>query len=106
MTSDPERALETRIIQAGLPRPEQEWRFHPVRKWRFDFAYPALMVAVEIEGGTWSGGRHTRGDGYEKDCEKYNTAALMGWKVIRLTTGMIADGRAIEWIGKALEARG
>lgn len=74
---------------------EREYRFHPSRRWRFDFAIPEHMVAIEIEGGTWARGRHTRGDGYEKDCEKYNTAAFLGWRVFRFTTGMVEDGRAI-----------
>jgi very-short-patch-repair endonuclease len=73
-----------------------EYRFHSTRRWRFDFAWILKGVAVEIEGGTWSGGRHTRGDGYEKDCEKYNEAVLMGWKVLRFTSSMIKNGMAID----------
>lgn len=53
------------------------------------------MIAVEVEGGTWSGGRHTRGDGFEKDCEKYNTAALAGWRVLRFTGAQVQSGIAI-----------
>jgi very-short-patch-repair endonuclease len=59
------------------------------RRWRFDFAHPATRTAVEIEGGQWSGGRHTRGSGYSKDCEKYNEAGFDGWTVFRLTGEMI-----------------
>ena len=70
---------------------EREYRFAPPRRWRFDFAHPASRVAIEIEGGHWSGGRHTRGAGFEADCQKYNTAAALGWYVFRLTTGMIKD---------------
>ena len=62
-----------------------EYKFHPVRKWRFDYAVPDLMIAVEIEGGTWIKGRHNRAEGYQKDMEKYNMAQLMGWKVLRYT---------------------
>lgn len=68
---------------------EEEVRFHPTRRWRFDYAHPAAQVAIEIEGGVWVGGRHTRPAGYEKDCEKYNAAAAMGWTVFRLTGNMI-----------------
>lgn len=67
----------------------KEHRFHSTRKWRFDYAHPASMVAIELDGGVYSGGRHTRGAGYTKDCEKLNTATLMGWAVIRLTPEMI-----------------
>ena len=62
-----------------------EYKFHPTRKWRFDFADLATMTAIEIEGGIFSGGRHTRGAGYAKDCEKYNAAVHLGWRVFRIT---------------------
>lgn len=62
-----------------------EYKFHPARKWRFDFADPGSKVAIEIEGGIWQKGRHTTGSGYQADCEKYNAATMLGWKVIRLT---------------------
>ena len=68
---------------------KREYRFDPVRRWRFDFAWPKSKVAVEIEGGVWTQGRHTRGAGYLADLEKYNTAAVAGWLVIRLADGMI-----------------
>lgn len=64
---------------------EAEYRFHPTRRWRFDWAYPAKKVAVEFEGGVATRGRHTRILGYTKDCEKYNQAALLGWAVLRYT---------------------
>lgn len=71
--------------------PQVEYRFHFKRKWRFDAAYPEQKVAFEVEGGTWSGGRHVNPIGFEKDCEKYNTAAKMGWRVYRLTPKMIKE---------------
>jgi very-short-patch-repair endonuclease len=66
-----------------------EHKFHPTRRWRFDFANIPAKVAIEVEGGQWSGGRHTRGSGYSADCEKYNEAQLCGWVVFRLTGEMI-----------------
>jgi len=63
----------------------QEYRFHPTRRWRFDFAFPKQKVAVEVEGGAYTRGRHTRGSGFTADCEKYSHAAAMGWKVLRFT---------------------
>jgi very-short-patch-repair endonuclease len=86
----------------GLPVPVREHRFHPVRKWRFDFAWPGRMIAVEVEGGTWTRGRHTRGAGYERDTEKYNTATEYGWKVYRFTSGQVERGEAIEHIERIL----
>lgn len=69
----------------GIPNPIAEYRFHPSRKWRFDYAWPDKLVALEVEGGVWSGGRHTRGAGFLKDMEKYNEAAGLGWAVVRCT---------------------
>ncbi len=83
------------VTAAGLPAPTLEHRFAPPRRWRFDLAWPSLRLALEIEGGVWTGGRHVRGNGYERDAEKYNAATLAGWRVLRVTTGMIRDGRAL-----------
>ena len=63
----------------------EEYRFHPSRRWRFDFAHPGLLLAIEVDGSVWVAGRHTRGAGFIKDCEKINEAQMMGWKVLRYT---------------------
>lgn len=78
-----------------LPVPEREHRFHPVRKWRFDFAWPEKLIAFECEGAIYMNGRHTRGSGFEKDCEKYNAAMLLGWRVFKVTRRMVEQGIAI-----------
>ena len=101
-----EDTLELLMIADDLPEWEREHRFHLVRKWRFDFAWPEYKVACEVEGGTWSGGRHVRGRGFEKDCTKYNEAALLGWLVIRVTSRHIEHGKALVWIRRALTERG
>lgn len=92
------------LKHAGLPAPETEHQFHPRRKWAFDFAWPSLMVGAEREGGTWTGGRHVRGKGYEQDAIKYSEAAILGWRVIRFTPDMERDGLALDLIGRAIEA--
>ncbi|ANQ23192.1 hypothetical protein BA893_16090 [Vibrio natriegens] len=97
-----EKLLLQHIRALKLEVPESEYRFHETRRWRFDFAYPDQQLAIEVEGGTWSNGRHTRGKGYEDDCEKYNTAALRGWTVLRFTGGMVKKGLAIKMIEEAL----
>lgn len=75
------------LINAGLREGMvREHHFSDERGWRFDFAWPAVQVAVEVEGGVWSYGRHLRGSGYLRDVEKYNAAALAGWRVLRLPT--------------------
>jgi hypothetical protein len=103
-TSPLESLLLTQCQAAGLPTPERELAFHPKRRWRFDLAWPAPQLAVEIEGGTWVNGRHSRGKGFENDCEKGNEAMLAGWSLLRVTEGMIRDGRAVRFIERALEA--
>ncbi len=83
-----------------------EYRFHPERKWRADFAFPEQKLLIEVEGGTWSAGRHSRGSGFATDCEKYAEAAILGYRVIRVTTDQVRTGQAIEWIGRALATPG
>lgn len=94
----------------GLPEGMREYRFAESLKrgWRFDFAWPEVKVALEVEGGQWSRnvGRHQRGKGMEKDIEKYNMAALLGWLVIRATTDMVNDNRAADVVRAALLLRG
>ncbi|WP_087686793.1 hypothetical protein [Pandoraea sp. PE-S2R-1] len=99
-----ERTFALHCRAHKVAEPTREHRFAPPRMWRFDFAWPEAMVAAEVEGGIWTGGRHTRGSGFEADAEKYNAAALAGWRVFRFTTGMVSSGVAISTIRKALEA--
>ncbi len=94
--------IDLQIRGAGLPPPVTEHRFAHPRRWKFDFAWPDQMVAFEREGGTWQGGRHVSGKGYRNDCIKYSEAAIRGWKVIRATVDMIADGSALELLERAL----
>jgi very-short-patch-repair endonuclease len=70
----------------SAPAPQREYRFHPTRKWRFDFAWAAHRVAVEIDGGIFTGGGHNRGVQFARDAEKHNAAVLLGWRVLRYTT--------------------
>jgi hypothetical protein len=120
--------IEQQIVDAGLPEPEQEYRFAPERKWAFDFCWPPQRIALEIEGGAFGryivitngyerrkgqsipmkpgtvirvGGRHNTGSGMEADCDKYSWAAILGWCVVRATTTMVRDGKAIELLRHA-----
>jgi hypothetical protein len=74
---------------SNCPIPVLEYKFHPDRKWRFDFAWVKEKIAVEIEGGCWIKGRHNRGTGFIGDMSKYNNAVLLGWKVLRYTPQQI-----------------
>jgi very-short-patch-repair endonuclease len=82
--------VDTRIVCAvleaeGLPLPETEYQFAaPHRKWKADFCWPDLKIIVEVEGGVWTGGRHTRGTGYLGDILKYNVASILGYRVLRV----------------------
>ncbi len=101
-TSEYEALFLLHCRAARLPTPEREWCFAPPRRWRFDFSWPEAGLAVEIDGGTWAGGRHTRGAGFARDCEKFNYATLAGWRVLRFTAQMVADGTALETVRRAL----
>ncbi len=103
MTSSLEAQLAWRITTAGITPPVVEFVFAKPRRWRFDFSWPEKMIAVEVEGGTWARGRHTRGEGFRGDCEKYNAAQLMGWAVYRFTADMITDGTALATIIEAMK---
>lgn len=85
--------LITQLKREGVPVGVLEFQFHPTRKWRFDLAYPNVLVAFEYEGGIFTGGAHVRGKHFKSDVEKYNTAALMGWRVFRLHCDMIYRGQ-------------
>lgn len=95
--------LWKRLSKCELP--VHDYRFHPVRQWRFDFSWPDKMVAVEMEGGTFQGGRHTRGKGFEGDCTKYNTATCMGWRILRFTALTLREQpiQVIEQVKSLLE---
>ena len=87
-----------------LPQPECQYKFCE-RRWKFDFAWPDKKIAIEIDGGIWSGGRHVRGKGFEMDCEKLNKAVSLGWKVYRFSGSMVNDGRAILFIQDILNSQ-
>lgn len=80
-------------------------QFHPTRLWRFDFAWPGRMLAMEVDGGTWTNGAHSRGSGQEKDCEKLAAAVILGYRVMRATTNQVKDGTAAFWIELALKEK-
>jgi len=95
--------LFARQVQAcRLPAPTRELSPIVGRHWRIDFAWPEHLLAVEIEGGTWVAGRHSRGAGFAKDCEKYNALQMAGWTVLRFTGDQVESGMAVDTASKAL----
>jgi hypothetical protein len=89
--------------KAGLPIPEPEYRFHPTRKYRFDWAFVKEKIALEIEGGIWTGGRHTSGSGFSRDLTKYRFAVKGGWKLLRYSPKEFSSGAAIVDVLEMLE---
>ena len=87
----------------GWPEPVAEFRFAPPRRWRFDLAWVELKVAVELQGGVRSGGRHNRPAGFAADCEKFSTAASMGWRVMPVTYGQYKSGELLGWLRAVME---
>ena len=98
-----EEELARQIKQAKLVKPKREYKFHPTRRWRLDFAWPKHKLAVEVEGGLWLRGRHNRPAGMIADMEKYTELSLAGWTLVRVADLHINDGTAIEWIKRGLK---
>jgi len=89
------------ILQSyGIPVPEREYKFHPTRKWKIDFAWPAYKFAVEIEGGVWTKGRHIRGKGFSGDMEKYNNLAERGWTLLRYVPTQVGYSQIVRTIDR------
>ena len=102
----------------GLPRPEQEYRFSPPRRFAFDFAWPAIRLAVEKEGGIYgragkgkecplcgrkAPGAHTSVERLLSDMEKYNLAAELGWRLLRFRPEHFKSGEAFVATKKAFD---
>ncbi len=98
-----EDLLEQHIRLTGLPVPMREFRFHPGRRWRFDFAWPRRKIAVEVDGGIYCRGRHVRGAGFERDAEKRNAAVMGGWRVLHFTPRQVKSGQAVQAIEALLK---
>lgn len=102
------QVLIDKVVAIGLPMPTREYQFHADRRWKLDLAWRDRLVACEIEGGIWMQTKTGRGKGHAhpkrflQDVEKYNELALYGWTLIRVTPEMIEDGRALDWLDRAL----
>jgi very-short-patch-repair endonuclease len=98
--SKQEELLAASLAARALPGIEmvREHRFHPSRKWRFDFAWPSIKLAVELDGR----GRHQTVKGARDDCAKHNAAVLLGWRVLRYPATDIAD--VDSWVDEILAA--
>ena len=89
----------------GLPEPFSEYKLSHDRRWRLDFAWPYVKVAIEIEGGIFSFGRHTRGLGFFNDMAKMNMAQRLGWDVYRFTPEQLDKNMEIERYPKTYKGK-
>ena len=97
-------ALDVLCDAAGLPQPVPEYRFHPQRRWRFDWAFVGPKLALEVQGGIFTQGRHTRGAGLLKEFDKLNSAAALGWRVCFVTPTQMRNGEWLPILEAALKA--
>lgn len=97
-----EEIFEKKIRAYMIPQPVREFKF---KQYRFDFAWPILKVAVEIDGGTYIGGAHVRGKGYERDCKKNNLAQVEGWVVLRADRNMVKTAEFAKLVRKMISRR-
>jgi len=100
--NEAEELLAIHLCELGLQF-AREYRFHPLRDWRADFivATPGRRYfLIEIEGGIWTQGRHTRGKGYADDLKKYRAAVSMGFPVLRFSTEEVLTGQAKDFLGE------
>lgn len=117
LSVQPTLEMADQISRANLLPPVLEFEFHSERRWRFDFSWPAVKLALEIEGGIFARkgshkcrycgqtprGRHASGKGMLEDMMKYNAATLLGWRLLRVTPQMVSSGEALSLIEKALK---
>ena len=79
------------VLEASGLNYESEFVFSQERKFRFDWAVPQILVAIEYEGIFSEKSGHTTLSGYKKDVEKYNLATKLGWKILRYTADNYLD---------------
>lgn len=104
------------LLHAGLPLPVPEHRFHETRKWRWDYAWTKLeytheystfviylKVALEVQGGIWSRGRHATGAGIKGDMEKFSEGAALGWRLLLVEPKDLCSPATMDLIRRALD---
>jgi very-short-patch-repair endonuclease len=103
-TADLADKLAFHLHAVGVRDFEREYRFHPVRRWRFDIALTRQRIAIECDGGLYINGRHSRGASQEKDYEKHNAAVVLGWRVLKFGPNHIKSGEAVKVVEDAMRA--
>ena len=100
-----EALLAATLRYVGINDFVQQYKFHPTRNWKADFAWPEQKIIAEVHGGTWIGGRHVRGKGFANDREKANEAQLMGWLILEFTADEVKNASAVNVIARAVDYR-
>jgi very-short-patch-repair endonuclease len=97
-----EHCFLQRLRDREILQPDREYKAIADRRFRIDWAWPEQKLALEVEGGVWTGGRHTRGGGFLADMEKYNLLAVAGWRLLRCQPKELANYATIDLIARAL----
>ena len=107
--SEPEELLAFQLKAVGIPF-EREVAFAKPRRWRADFtirpssgSWFDQRLLIEIDGGTWSGGRHVTGAGHASDAAKRNAAVLLGYRPLTFSPAQVESGEALQTIEAALK---
>jgi len=66
-----------------------EVKLIPKRRFRYDYVHYDSKVVIEVNGGNWTHGRHTRPANLLSEYEKLNLAQNLGFNVFILTGEMI-----------------
>lgn len=90
------------LREERVPLPRCEYKFCPDRDWRADYCWISHCFILEVEGGIWTGGRHTRPEGYFEDIEKYNTMAILGYRMVRIPAYDLNTRKTIDIILKII----
>lgn len=104
-TTLPQQRLARDLAVLGVPV-VLEYRFHPSRQWRWDIALVDQRIALEVDGGIWTQGRHVRGRGFLADREKINTGVILGWRVLEVTPDQATCGHAVDLVRRLLSPEG
>lgn len=86
------------LAKAGLPAPAQQ---HPVqvggRTYRLDLAYPSALLAIELDGWAWHGGRAA----FDSDHVRIAALVAAGWRILPYTSVTLGPV-LVEQVARAL----
>lgn len=84
----------------GLPRPDAEVTIIPGRRFRYDFAWPAFRIVLEVQGGVYMRGKsgHSSGTGIARDQEKLNRATVEGWRMLQIQPRYLMTTQTRDWL--------